>query len=399
MTSGELVTKQDSATNTPAARRSWMDWAFVAVLAATALVALARLWVFVQGDRVVPPYKATLFFVNYDNGFVRRGLPGQMLSWLSGGQPSSFSVQVFGVALSLCGATSVAVLAWRLGSEADEASRLPIFTLLACSPFTLPLALRDLGRYDALVIAATIAISLLASSARATHRPIATCIGAAILLLGAAASEEFAVAFAAPAALLAAWRLARGCWRSAATYSLVILGPAGALGLVALKIRPSPTWVAYRVNEATAAGVVQPPNSIPGDDAASMLAASVSEQWAAFGRYSPETLIGTWIGIGTLAVIVSTTLWLLAGRPAPRVCALLGFWLLLATVGLSAVGVDYLRWWALATAGFASALLLLPRDRSQSTSGRAVPFALAVAVLCLLTQDVPIEPVRAAVGA
>lgn len=351
-------------------------------MAITILIACTRWVAYVRRDQVVPPYKMTLLWVDYGDGFVRRGLPGQLLSIVTGGTPTFAGATIFGVALSAVGAAALLTLAITLAAMSND--RAGVLVLLACSPLALPLIVRDLGRYDALVVAAlTLSAVILRSHWRWKWFAVAA------LLATASAVQEFAVVLAVPLVVVAL-RAEAGRSITRAVGSVL---PALIVAATALALRPDRGWLFGRVNAAVAAGV----RSSNGDDAASVLAATPSEQWATFGRYSLQELLGLSVLLLALTLLTCWAIWRTLGRPDPKVARLTLGWLFTTAGTLSLIGVDFLRWWSLALTGFLCVLLLIASKQATPKLEARVerPWLLPLVVgTSLLLADLPIEPPR-----
>ncbi|MDP9460533.1 MAG: hypothetical protein M3Q22_09890, partial [Actinomycetota bacterium] len=78
-----------------------------------------------RGD-LMPPvthYKAPGFWLDYRSGFVRRGLPGEVLRRLIGGSPTFDQIQRTGLGLSRAAALSIVPMAVEVAQRAP--GRLP----------------------------------------------------------------------------------------------------------------------------------------------------------------------------------------------------------------------------------------------------------------------------------
>ncbi|WFG44932.1 hypothetical protein [Pseudonocardia alni] len=364
-------------------------WPLGAVLAVLALSIRRTSIDVAAGGQIVSAFHAPLFWVDYGDGFVRRGLPGELLSWSSAGSPDYGLMVAAAIVLAATAALSLLGVAVVLGRAAPTApTAIAVTALVLAAPFTLTLLLRDLGRYDGVGVVAIAIIVLL--GIRPGSAPLSTSIVLAVAVAAAAGSEEFLVAFAAPAAIAAAYRLA-GDHAGGARLAVVILGPGAVVAAAGLLTRPSPESLASRLAEARTAGVG--PSFPAGNDAVTHLGNSVEQQMGVIDRYPPADLIGTWLLCGAAAVSIGAVVWLLLGRPAPAPTMLTAGWLGLVTVTLSLVGVDYIRWWALAFVGLVAFLCLV--DRPARPVPPPIPVSVLVAaavVVCLAGQRLGIEP-------
>ena len=110
---------------------------------------------------------ASAYWVNYSDGFVRRGLPGTVLYAITGGHLTDRSATLFAAVLLAvaCSAFVGITIIWvRRLPRADD--RLFAAVLVLASPFTFSLAVRDVGRYDAICYATLVAIAALATWGR-----------------------------------------------------------------------------------------------------------------------------------------------------------------------------------------------------------------------------------------
>lgn len=367
-------------------------WFLILAAAAVAALNLARLLAHLIDGELITPYKATLYWVDYRDGFVRRGLPGEVLSWLTGGAPTYGAMIAAGLALSLAACGAGVLLARRLASQAvTPTARLAVAVVVVAAPFTVPLMARDLGRYDAIGVLAFAVVALLPARWRWSPWAAAGVLSVAVAV--ACASEEFLGAFLAPVGLLAAYQLGQRQVRRAAPFAALILGPGALLSVASLVIGPSAQFIQNALDRAHAAGVG--PSTAPGNDAATLLGATLDEQLALFGQYDPSSRVLLPIGIGALFVALAWTLSSLLGRPAPRLFVGIAVWLGLVAVVLGVVGVDFLRWWSLAMVAFVAALAVA-RPAPVTASGplpvRMRLMISALVLVCVITQDIPIAP-------
>ena len=134
-----------------------LKWtALLAVVATIVKSAVAAVGV-VQTPWLVTDYVASQWWLSYELGFVRRGLPGQVLAWaVGGGDPSAW--QVTTAALMVTGAAVVCLvwLAWIVARDAAPNVQLAVAALIAASPFTVSEYVRYLGGYDAIGVLAMV---------------------------------------------------------------------------------------------------------------------------------------------------------------------------------------------------------------------------------------------------
>jgi hypothetical protein len=126
----------------------------LAALAATAVVAAVQSVRALRRPYLVETYQASQFWLTYENGFIRRGLPGQVLAVLTDGTPSAAEVTVAALTLLVLGIVALVVVVAAVLRCAPAHMRPTVTALLVCSPFTFALVLQDLGRYDAVGLAA-----------------------------------------------------------------------------------------------------------------------------------------------------------------------------------------------------------------------------------------------------
>lgn len=371
----------------------WRSRALAAASALVATLVLARearrLLVALGSDQPISAYQAPLFWVDYRDGFVRRGLPGQVLS-LATGDPSYGATKTAALLILAVALVGVVGLALALARRASSwEGRVTVASLVLAAPFTMHLLVLDFGRYDAIGIA----VATLGAVAVASHR-VRPWLGLVALAAGiavATASEEFLVAYLAPLVVLAAYRLPRRTSRAAV--AAAVLAPGAAVAAASLLLDAPPGIGASSLNAARAAGVGE---SIPaGNDAATLLAASRDQQLAIFDRYSSSSLLLTAVACAITFAVLALVLHHLLGRPAPKQAALVGGWVLAVSIVLSFTGVDFLRWFALAFVAFASCLLLLPSSRpAPSLTTWRTGALVAVAVLvCVAGQKLGISPI------
>ena len=347
-----------------------------------------------RGD-LTPPvthYKAPGFWLDYRSGFVRRGLPGEVLRRLLGGPPTFDQIQRTGLGLSRVAALSIVPMAVAAAQRAPgRLPRVVTAALLLASPLTCTLVLHDVGRYDAVGV---LVLALL-SAARSTWLGLPLPVSAVLLATAVAvavASEEFLIAVLAPTAVLAVDLLGR-------RHSLApqgrrwllggVLAPGAVLaGASLLKPAPRDALTAAR-KEAAQAGVA-PPGAM--GDVLSALERGYVQNLAFFRLFRPT------------AVALSSALWaafyLLTAR---TVGALLGggprHYRLdvaahaLVAGALSTAGADFRRWWGLALIGLlASVPLLEPSGPPDAVAGTALAAAGLLAVTGLLPRDFRVHP-------
>lgn len=374
------------ADSTTARHGPWYGRMAGAATAATVLVGAASLYRELRDGVLVPRWQASQFWVTYEHGFVRRGLPGQIASILTGGAPTSGAVTTLAVALVAMAASGFAVVTWlAVRMAASRPSGVLLVALLAASPFTFSLLAQDIGRYDTVGVAAAVVITVAALHLRAGIVPFV----AAVALLVAVASSEFLAAFLAPLAIVAMRRA--GC-RPIAIAAAALPGVLVAVGSLAAS--PSASTLRAFAADAHAA---RP--DIPQDGASTAIAAigqGAGTAWANLAEMSPSTLPLLTLILGACYLLASWLAWVLLGRPAPA-----SFWFLAAVyaaaaVALSVIGIDYRRWWALAFVAAVATVLVLARgnDRPRGDS-RPLPSPLIAGLVLALSVGGQLVPVSA----
>jgi hypothetical protein len=146
-------------------------------------------------------YKHPQYWLDYEYGFVRRGLPGQLLSWAAGGPPSVQQVTVAGRVLTLVACLAVLLLSIRASTQAPTARNAAlVLLLLLSSPMTLALLLWDVARFDGIGVVALAALARLRVDTRLPAPTVLVLISALVAL--SCAAEEFLLLLLAPAAVL-----------------------------------------------------------------------------------------------------------------------------------------------------------------------------------------------------
>jgi hypothetical protein len=324
-------------------------------------------------------YKAPNYWLDYRCGFVRRGLPGELLRRMVGGTPTHRQVTVFAAGLSQAAALSVVPMAIQVSRRApDRLHQVVAATLLVLSPLTSSLLLYDVGRYDAVGV---LVLALLVA-ARSVWARLPLPVAAVLLAAGvglATATEEFLFAVVAPAAA-AAVRSAGGPDLSPGRRLLLlcaVLAPGAAVAGVSLLV-PAPRAALHAArDEATRAGVGPP--GVMGD-ALAALDRSLVENLAFFRLFEPTPIVQSLTLWSGLYLVTAMLLGRLLG-PRRSYHALAG---VQGVVGaaLCTVGADFRRWWGLALLGLVATIGLLEPDESVG-SVDAVPTRVAVGAALL----------------
>ena len=346
------------------------------------LVTALSLTVELVGGRPLTPYVAPQYWLDYDAGYVRRGLPGEVLRLLSSGRtPTYAAAEVFGVGLSLAAVLAMAVLALLLARQAPHRwSALALAAAVVVGPLGLPLLARDLGRYDAVGVLVLVALAAIPWS---RLPPVLVLLGAAALAVVAVASEEFLVVLVVPVALAAVWptlrrdRVPRGWAVVVALPSVVVAG------LSALLPAP-PTVLRSALAAARAAGVPPSVPLVPGQtdhDAVSRLGYGFVENVRTYySILTPAGVAGTTLIWAATYLVLVGLVWHLLGRSVrERAFVLLTTGGAFAALALSVAGIDFRRWWTLAAVAVLCVVLQLTCGgrRPPRRTGPVVVLALA----------------------
>ena len=342
--------------------------------------------------RPLSDYKAPGYWLDYRCGFVRRGLPGEVLRRVTAGSPTYRQVERTAVVLSRAAALSIVPMAWEAGHRASGRFADTVATgLLLSSPLTGTLLLHDVGRYDAIGV---LVLALLSTGRRAwLGLPVRVN---AVLLAGAVsvavASEEFLLAVLAPTTLAALDLLCRehqvgprGRWwlRGA------VLGPGALLAAASLLTPPPQEALAAARREAAHAGAG--PSGVMGD-ALSALGRSYLENLAFFRLFRPTAVALSCAMWSAFYVVTVGILGRLLGGAARPYRAAAATHAVVGTV-LSTAGADFRRWWGLALTGLvASVPLLEPGGPGRTVSPGTLAAAVSLAVAGLAPRDVRVHP-------
>lgn len=360
------------------------------LIALAALVVLANTTVSLVGEvssgRPLTPYVAPQYWLDYDAGFLRRALPGEVLRLLCGASPSYAAVKLAGVALSVAAVLAVALLALLLARRTrDRWTAVTVAAVVVVGPLGLPLLARDLGRYDTVGVLVLVVLAAVPWS----RLPLPLAVpGAALPAAVAVASEEFLVILVVPVALVALWpalreRPHRYAWAVvAALPSFVLAGLSAAL--------PAPPAVLRSaVAAARSAGVPPPVPLVPGQadhDAVSRLAYGfVDNVRTYYSILTPAGVAGTTLVWAAVYLVLVGLVWHLLGRSwRERAFLLLTVGGALAALALSVAGIDFRRWWTLAALTVLCLVLLLdpllPSTPDVARQGRRVVVLALVAL-------------------
>jgi hypothetical protein len=317
----------------------------------------------IRQNAAVPTWQASQFWLTYEHGFVRRGLPGQLLHAVVGGSPTAVEVDVAAVLLAVCAAAALAAVAVQVAAAAlDFRSRLVVTAVVACSPFTLSLLVQDLGRYDAIGVVAILGIGLLAGR---VHTPLGA-VAVALLAVSAVGAEEFLIVFVAPVVVAAV------VGRSQARSGLIIgalLAPAAVFAAASFVFAPARTSL---VSAVAAAHEARPDITVTGRSAVAALTQTPQQALGELAAMLPLTMPVLTVVLGGFWLVSILLLWHLVGAPQRARARRAAGSVAAAAVALSIVGVDYRRWWALAFVAFLAVLHILVRRQPETAVRTAV---------------------------
>ncbi|MCO1660623.1 hypothetical protein [Pseudonocardia humida] len=369
-------------------------WAVAGAFVATALIAVVQGVRAFRRPHLVETYQASQFWVTYEHGFVRRGLPGHVLAALVGGPPTAGQVTAAAFALMALGVAALLALVLVIARSAPRPVRPTVTALLVCSPFTFALVLQDIGRYDAVGFAA-MAVAVVGALRWA---PGPALLASGLALLVAAAAEEVLAAFLAPVAALAAWRL------------MAAAGPAARAGAAAATVLPGVVLAVWGLtaNPPTAAllAMVDEANAERPDimrsspvNAIASLSQNLRDALDHLAEMAPHVMPLLNLVFGLCCLSAAALVWRLTGRREPRLFRSLVAWCVLAAIGLGIAGIDYRRWWALAFVTLVAAVPLLRPGPRQPVPGPPVGSARPVVVVAVLAVSVAAQvvPVGAAI--
>ena len=371
----------------------------VIVLTVVGTVAHAMIGI-ARGATFIVEWAIPQYWVDYREGFVRRGFPGQVLAWLCGGPPTLAQVTWAGAVLSVAGLVAIAVVAIKVAAMGDRAShRALLLVVVVASPLTFSLITVDRGRYDALGMVA-LAVLLSLRVFNNAPRPWISAVVSGLVIAIAVASEEFLLAFLVPVALIGISRA--DLRRPGRVLSLValLLGPGTVVAAASLAQRPPAHLIETTLHRAAAAG-----STVPAPNAVSVLDDSLSAERALVSALSlRDTLLFVLVLSGCYVVTAFVT-WVLVGRPQARWIATLAAFYGVLAIALGLIGVDYRRWWALAFLGLLSCFAKMLGETAVGaeveTAPRASPavvprwfsyVAVALLVLSIPGQYFPVFP-------
>ncbi len=338
-------------------------------------------------------YIAPQYFLDYRDGFVRRGLPGELLSVAT--HPTYAMVRDIGLVLSLLAGAAIVVMAVAARRRAAAGHGWLALGLVVASPLTLGLLVHDVGRYDGLGFLALALLALVRVPAAGPRR-VLLLLALSTVLAATVASEEFLLLFLAPVTLLAL----RG-------RALPVLLPAAGVAALSLAVRPPERLLTSTLARTGSAGApVLDPNGVD------VLRNTLRDQ-ASFVVHFDSHAIQVFAIVVVLGfyLLTSAALWaLLPSVAPPRSQLLITLYLGAAALAISVVGVDFRRWWSLALVAVCACVLRTtpvavgaPAAMSPATvavsvarqvlarhAGLVAPATAALTVLALLAQNMPI---------
>lgn len=338
-------------------------------------------------------YIAPQYFLDYRDGFVRRGLPGELLSVAT--HPTYAMVRDIGLVLSLLAGAAIVVMAVAARRRAAAGHGWLALGLVVASPLTLGLLVHDVGRYDGLGFLALALLALVRVPAAGPRR-VLLLLALSTVLAATVASEEFLLLFLAPVTLLAL----RG-------RALPVLLPAAGVAAASLAVRPPERLLTSTLARTRSAGApVLDPNGVD------VLRNTLRDQ-ASFVVHFDSHAIQVFAIVVVLGfyLLTSAAFWaLLPSVTPPRSQLLITLYLGAAALSISVVGVDFRRWWSLALVAVCACVLRTtpvavgaPAAMSPATvavsrarqvlarhAGLVAPATAALTVLALLAQNMPI---------
>jgi hypothetical protein len=286
------------------------------------------------------------YFVDYSQGFVRRGLVGTALT-VVGLADNPNLVQIFSKLLALVALAILVILAYKLAEQAPLGIRpLVTFTIIVASPLYLLSIIRDPGRLDNVAILAGALIYGI-YRVNVPRSWIQTAL-TAIVLVAATAAQELLFVYLLPFAV--ALQARSSSMSSGKTLPRIFIAtiPATIVFILSLYQRTPDelvTYVAARTNATTSAA----------DFGSPIWALQQNLQGAI---QFTSGFDNHWLGVavnGAAFLVSALALAYISGRW--RTSLLLMAYLSAVTLTLSVVGVDSLRWWSLAFVAFVAASL------------------------------------------
>jgi hypothetical protein len=356
-------------------------WVVLVVYAASSIRSVVRL---IPAHSIRDGIMGPWFYLDYSDGFVRRGLPGELLGLVWA--PTPVSVEVVGWAISLVGVAAVIFIALRIGSLAQRpGAGLVATTLVVITPLGITTIIRDPARADYIGMAAMAAMLLVATRGRQSP---AVAVGVAAFATAiAVASQDFLIVFLAPAVASLVYVTVRqqtpvgtpGFVKHCAKLISLALLPAVALAVASAATKPSAAYL----------------HNLERRSHAEQDHGAVWELGQSLGG------VMKWVldirGVG--AIIATTCIWLfiylttvvairiVVGRLGPWYWLSATYFALMA--GMSVVALDVRRWWTLGLVGHLAVTAILgwhdrPREETSLRVRRIATYAVPLAFLMLL---------------
>lgn len=310
---------------------------------------------------IADQYIGPLYYVDYSHGFVRRGLPGEVLALLWDHSRSSTEVAGWTLtALALIAAVVIALQTAR--REPRPVPRCLIASLILLSPLSVTTILRDAGRYDAVGLV-VMACLLWWTSTRAPR--VGVLLSFAFLATAiAVACEEFLIVYLAPVVIALVYRYVpangpRRLDRRTAGLAGLCLLPGAAVALASIVTTPSASYLAA-VQEAADPSTKKNPAYFLGLSLRENVSYVASHGWRYVILAGAIWLIVYVLTVGAVSIA--------AGRSGPWYWASAAYFAL-AAIAISVIALDARRWWTLALLSQMAVTGIAPAE--QRTVGRA----------------------------
>jgi hypothetical protein len=359
------------------------------IAAACLILVQTGLQLFRRSHSATPmsPYVTPQFWLSYHEGFVRRGLPGEVLRLLEGDHaPSLLAVKVAGLALAAGTGAAVVLLAVVLARRARSfTEKLLTTAVILVTPLTLSLYLRDVGRYDAIGV---IVLAILGCTPWGRLPRGVAVASVAFLAAVAVACTEFLIVFVVPLSLLVMVRDARG--RHPAAMAAVTQLPALTIATLSAVLKPANSYFSDVLGTALAHGAPQPVNQVPDHDSVSRLKHGfVDNALTYYSITDAATVITAALMWAAVFVVTLCLVWTALGRSLRQRAfqAVVGT-ASLAALSLSLAGIDFRRWWALATVAALAALVKIP---SGGEARSLKPWQLLASAVFLAVAGIRLE--------
>jgi len=375
--------------------RLWIRVPLNALFVALSGLFLARCVVVIRHNldsadcRIRCTFVGPQYYLSYEHGFVRRGLPGEVIRLLGG--PAKVSIDAFGWRLTAAEVVAVVALAAIVFVQLRGSPlRFAAAALVLLSPLSAPLFLVDPGRYDAVGVVALLVIVLLGYLSAERRRPLLVGGVATATMVIAALSEEFLVLFLlVPAALVMSRHVesARRPRRAAVAIAAPI-----AIGF-AVAISSTVTRPTQAEVDAIQLANGRTPSTF---DAALFMRATIVSEARYVADHGLQQLLHTgliWLAVSTLALLVLAGAYRLGGRwywalTVSNACLVLAF---------SVLALDQRRWWTLAFLSQIAAVAIRyahpPDDHDRPAQPRSLlVVGLALLVFVLLPQMFLVDP-------